>query len=344
LYYPVNRVQYSAARAILRIPTSQAPVASARVVEVLARFLRTGTAPKILFVFARDQRATELRNAAMEAKYQADVAPTLKDAFQLLHKTADYDAIVLDVGVPAVELPRALASLRADSESGLLPLLLVASADRKSDLTQLASNYRNTFVLPSVYATKGADLKRELEEAIKFSVAPDSVIKAPEDQQPWLKYEVRRNQGQALSEMERARFAKASLDWFAQMARGELTGYDLKPAEDAILQALNNKEDSKLALLVLARFPGSMVQQRLAGILFDADKQHLHAIAAKELNRHIQKNGLVLSKDEIGRLRALDQGITENPEVRAELAVLVGTLRATAQQTGSRLLNFRPDQ
>ena len=343
LNYPDNRVQFAAARAILRLPASQAPVASARVVDVLARFLRTGSAGKILFVYVKDQRATELRNAAREAKLESEVAPTVKEAIQLVHQTADYDAIVVDNGVSDAELPFVLSQLRADSDAGLLPLLIVAKAERKEDLARLTEQMPNTFVIPSVYVTKGADLKREVDDAIKFAAAPESVRKAPQDQQQWLRYEVRRSQGQALSEAERQQFGKDALDWFAQMARGELTGYDLKPAESALVQALNNKDRSAQALYIISRFPGSMTQQRLAGILFDADKGHLHVIAAKELNRHIQKYGLVLTADEIARLRDMEQRMDVPPEVRSELAVLVGTLRATAQQTGSRLLEFRPD-
>jgi CheY-like chemotaxis protein len=328
---------------MLRLPATPAPVASARIVEVLARFLRTDTAPKILFVYARDQRATELRDAAKAAKYEADVVPTVKEALKALHRSADYDAIVVDSGVPDAELPFALSQLRSDSDAGLLPLLLVATAGKKTDLTRMAERTKNTFVLPSFYVTKGEDLKRELDDAIKFAAAPEGLRKAPQDQQTWLQYEVRRAKGQALDEAERRQFARESLDWFAQMARGELTGYDLKPAQDALLAALTNKDRAAQALYILARFPGSETQQRLAGVLFDADKQPLHAIAAKELNRHIQKHGLVLTKDEITRLLDMEQRMEVAPEVRVELAVLVGTLQATAQQTGARLLGFVPD-
>jgi CheY-like chemotaxis protein len=343
LYYPDSRVQYAAARAMLRLPATPAPVASTRIVDVLARFLRTEPAPKVLFVYANDERAAALRKAAKEAKYEADIAATVKDALKMVHKSADYDAIVLDSGIPDGELPFALAELRADSDAGLLPLLLVATDNKKADLTRTAERYNNIFILPSFFVTKGDDLKRELDDAIKFAAAPEGVRKAPADIQPWLQYEVRRAKGQPLSEAERQLFARESLDWFSLMARGELTGYDLKPAEDALLQALTNKDRAAQALYILARFPGAIAQQRLAGILFDADKQPLHAIAAKELNRHIQKHGLVLTKDQIGRLQDMEQRMDVAPEIRVELAVLVGTLRSTAQQTGSRLLGYVPD-
>jgi CheY-like chemotaxis protein len=340
LYYPDRRVQYAAARAMLRLPSSQAPVASARIVDVLSRFLRTDTTPRVLFVYAKDQRATELRDVAKAAKYDADAVPNVKEALAKLHQKADYDAIILDKGIPDAELPFAVAQLRGDSDAGLLPLLLVATPEKKADLTRTAERTPNTFVLPSAYLLKGEDFKRELEDAIKFAAAPEGVRKAPEDQQQWLKYEVRRDKGQQVSEEERRRFGNEAMDWFALMARGELTGYDLKPAEDAFVQSLNDKDHAAQSLHILARFPGSITQQRLAGVLFDVDRKALHVEAAKELNRHIQKHGLVLSDDEITRLREMERRADIPPEVRTELAILVGTLRATAQQSGDRLLRY----
>ena len=57
LYYPDRRVQYAAARALLKLPTSLSPVAATRIVEVLSRYLATDPTPKVLIAFARDQRA-----------------------------------------------------------------------------------------------------------------------------------------------------------------------------------------------------------------------------------------------------------------------------------------------
>ena len=56
LYYPDRRVQYAAARALLKLPTSPSPVAATRIVEVLSRCLATDPAPRVLIAFARDQR------------------------------------------------------------------------------------------------------------------------------------------------------------------------------------------------------------------------------------------------------------------------------------------------
>ena len=85
------------------------------------------------------------------------------------------------------------------------------------------------------------------------------------------------------------------------------------------------------------------MQHRLAGLLFDSNRSTLHVVAARELNRHIQKNGLALNADQINLLRQMEQMADVPPPLRGELAILVGTLRTTPQMTGSRLLNYVPD-
>jgi CheY-like chemotaxis protein len=344
LYYPDRRVQYAAARALLKLPSTQAPMASTRIVEILSRFLASDLTPKVLIVYGRGERATALRTAAKEAGYDADVAANVKDAVKLLHQSADYDAILLDDVVPANELPFALTQLRSDNEGGGLPLLLIASASREPEIKTASAGRRNTFVLPDVWATKGPELKKQLDDAIKFAAAPLPLRRAPKEQQSWLQYEVRRAKGQSVSEAEKKLFARESLDLFAQMARGELPGYDLRPAKDVLVTALNNDDTAMQALRILARFPASDAQKRLADIVLHPKKANLQLVAAQELNRHIQKNGLMLSSDQIKSLRDLEiQGDVTAP-LRTELAVLVGTLRTTPVQSGSRLLNYTPDQ
>src|SRR5262249_39949250 len=60
LYYPDRRVQFAAAAALLRMPSSPTPVAAGRVVEVLRRFVASSPAPKALVAFAPDLKAATL--------------------------------------------------------------------------------------------------------------------------------------------------------------------------------------------------------------------------------------------------------------------------------------------
>lgn len=343
LYFPDRRVQYSAARALLKLPGSQSPVASARVVEILRRFLAADPAPKVLIVFAKDARAAELRQAVEAAGFQADVAPSTKDAILKLHRSAEYDAILLDDAVSTGELPFVVSQLRGDADAGLLPLLVIAPPERKGDLARAIERSRNTFLIESVLTKQAGDLKKQILYAIKVSAAPDTVRNAPPEQRSWLDYEIRRTKGQMLSDEERKYYAQAALDWFAEMARGEITGYNLKPVKDTLEQLLNVEGAAKQALRILARFPDSDTQKRLYGVLINPQRAALHLEAAKELNRHIQKNGMWLTPDQIAEVRTLEGRKDVAPALRGELSILVGTLGSTPGQTGTRLFYYRPD-
>jgi hypothetical protein len=344
LYFPDRRVQFAAARALLRLPTSQSPVASTRVVEVLRRSLVPDLAPRVLIIYAKDERAAQLRAAAKEAGYESDVTMSAKDALELLHNSAASDVIILNNGVSISDLPFALTQLRADQDAGRLPLLLIASQAKDADMALVAERTRNAFVLPEAAALKGPELKHRIDEAIKLSVTPEPLRKASGDQPAWLQYELARVKGQAVSEQEKKRFAREALDWFAQMARGEIPGYDLQPARNALLQALNNEETAVQALRIIARYSNVDAQQRLAAILLDGKREKLHVVAAQELARHIQKNGLVLTPDQIGQLQKLEQATDVASPLRTELATVIGAMRTTPQTTGSRLLNYTPKQ
>ena len=252
------------------------------------------------------------------------MAATVRDAIALLHESASHDAIIIDDRVSERDLQYALAQFRADQDAGRLPVLLIASQAKQTDMTLNAQRTRNAFVLPEPMATSAPELKRKLEDAIKFAAAPESLRHAPEEQQIWLRYEVRRTKGQALSEPERKQFARDSLDWFAQMARGELPGYDLLPAKYALLHALNNEETAPQALRIIARYGTVEAQQRLAAILLDQKRAAIHVLAAQELNRNIQRNGLVLNSDQISLLRRLEQQPEVPPALQVELSILLG--------------------
>ena len=93
----------------------------------------------------------------------------------LLHRSAGHDAIILNDGVPEAELANVLTQLRADGDAGRLPLLLVAAAGKETQMRLAAARTRNAFVLPEVFAVKGPDLKRRLEDAIKWAASPETM-------------------------------------------------------------------------------------------------------------------------------------------------------------------------
>jgi hypothetical protein len=343
LYYPDRRVQFAAATALLHMPSEPAPVAAARVVEVLRRFVAAGTTPKALILFAPDQKAAELRKQVKAAGFEPVVARDLKEAFAALHEAADIDVILLYHAVRESELPYALAQLRADREAGLVPVLFVAPVKREAAYRYLESRNRNVWVLPEAFLSNPAELKNRLENAIKLAAAPDTVTHAPGQQGEWLREDVLARPGQKLSAPERKLLAAVAIDALWRMAFGQLKGYDVRPAESTVVDALRNDETTVPAIELLSTFPGKPAQQRLADLVLDAKRGKRRVAAALALNRHVQKNGVVLSQDQLTRLRQLYAAPGTDANLRAQLAILMGSLRSTPEVTGARLYRFDPN-
>ncbi len=341
LYYPDRRVQFAAAIALLRMPTGPAPPAAGRVVEVLRRFLAAGPAPKALVAFAPDLKAADLRKQLKAAGFDAIIARDLKETMDALHRAANIDVILLHYGVRPNELPYVVSQLNADADGGL-PLLFVAPIKREGEYVRQLRRYRNSGVISEAYLSDPDELKTHLQEAIKLAAAPDSVLKASEQQRTWLKEDLLKRKNVQLTEPERKLFAAVSLDALVRMARGEIKGYDVRAAEPTVVDALRGKDTVVPAIEILTTFPGAATQQRLAALVLDAQRGKERVTAAMALNRHVQRNGMALRTDQVAQLRQLAAAPGTDPVLRAELAILMGSLRTTAEQTGNKLYRFNP--
>ncbi len=343
LFYPDRRVQFAAATALLNLPTEKALVTSTRLVDVLRRFTAGGTQPKALIVFVNDERGAKWSQVLADAGYSATVTPNLKEAFKRLRESADYDVILVNDTVPESDLPEVLAQLRRDADAGTMPILLLAPAKRREGLARFSTGRRNVFVLPEAYAFNKAELKREIETAVKTVQQPETYRKAPLEARRWLNADFRKSPPQPWSKAERAQAARQSLDALRRMAIGELPGYDVRRAEPEVLAALRHDATAPLALEILGRFPGSPAQQHLAEVVLDGKRDKgLRIQAAAELNRHVKQFGVSLPKERSLDLRALFGSPKTDATLRSQLAILVGNLRPTTLQTGQRLIGFDP--
>jgi DNA-binding response OmpR family regulator len=319
LYYPDRRVQFAAAQAALRMH-SVPGAASVRVVDIFRRFLGGDPAvPRALALYVPGSQENETRQSLKAAGYDATVVRDVKEAFEKLRASADYDVILVHRGVPAGELPFVLAQLRGDNDVGGLPVLVVSGKEKDEDIAKLARQYRSTQGISLPALAQPDEVKARFDALIKSA------------------------QGAKLTVDERKELGRTSLDALWRMARGEYAGYNVRPAEDAIYGALRSPDQAPLALETLSRLPGTELQHRLAGVVLDPARAKLRIPAAHELGRHIQKYGLLLDKKYSNDLKTMFQ-TADDPTLKGELAVVVGLMRTpTPQQTGVQLFQFRPD-
>ncbi|MCI0638620.1 MAG: hypothetical protein L0Y72_07540 [Gemmataceae bacterium] len=316
LNYSDRRVQFAAVKALLRLPQA---TASARVVEILRRFLASADGSKILIVDAAKDKTAEIRKAVGAAGYTPVFVPSNREIFQQLAKSADFDAIVYFLTKGDKEWPYLLTQLRADMDSGQLPILLLAAKDKEEAAAKVAQRYRNVKVYPEVLATMPEEIKATVEGQIREASAAK------------------------ISAEERAHLARAALDILWRMARGEYAGHDLRPAQDAVVAALEKPDMTLEALEILSRLPGQEPQVRLAAAAIDPKRGKERLPAAVELNRHVQKYGLMIDRAQIADLKLALKSAADDPALRTQLALVLGNLRTSSTATGLRLFEFRPD-
>lgn len=326
LNFPDRRVQFAAADALLRVGGTPPPQASGRVVEVLRRAVNVDPVAKVLIADVNRERGEAVGNAAKAAGLDAVVVRTGRQVMRRLAEADDIDLVLLDQQVFDPELRDLLTQLRADVNVGLLPVVIMippnAQGQRPPEAglrtTRLAEMFRHVWVMPT-------------------TLDPD-ILKVD------LPAYVARAMGQPLTDAERKDTAREAVLWLKRLAVGEVPGYNVKGAEDALLKAARNEELNGPAVEALGHVPTRNAQRELAHIVLDnAIRPEMRAAAALELSRHIQLNGRVLLRAQVQGLEALFQNAPD-PKLRANVAIVLGSLRPGAGNSGNRLKGYVPDE
>jgi CheY-like chemotaxis protein len=337
LNYPNRRVALAAADTLLRLPQvpekgngatrSTASVPRARIVEVLRRAVAAEPAgqgaPKIIVGHANADVVQAISKALQEAGFEPVALQSGREVLRRLNAAADVEAVVVDSALPDPGLAQLLGDLRADIHFGLLPVLVLTPPEREVTLRPIADRYRNVHLVPPGFSLDVKNLKEILPALINDA------------------------QGPPLSEAELKENAERGLAWLARLARGEVPGYDVSPAADAVIQAVRAGKLSPEALtnglVVIGRLPGARPQAELANVVLEPNRpMALRVAAAQELVRHLQQHGTALPAGAVEALRALFAAPDTDANLRANVALVMGGMRPDARVTGDRLKDFRP--
>jgi CheY-like chemotaxis protein len=330
LNYPERRVQMAAAAALLRAPGSDHPPGSARVVEVLRRNLAAEVKPKALVADFNKDRAQALVQLLRQAGYDVGADETVqtgRELLQRLARSADIDVVLIDQAIPDTEITHLIPQIRADVFSGRVPIVITVAPDRKGPLP--------------------LELERKLNRlAERYPLV--TVIRTPRDAESLkalLAEKIQQAHGAAFSEAERKGFLFEALVWLTRMARGELRGYDIRPAEREILAALRSDELAPLAIAAAGKLSSAVAQRELARVVLDSERNpQLRTAAAYELTHHLQEHNLALSRDQMKGLADLYNGLTGEGtrELRSAVALVIGGMRPEPRVTGQRLQGYVP--
>jgi hypothetical protein len=355
LDYGDRRVQLAAADALLRLPGPPVHQASARVVEVLRRAVAADAetslpaAPlRILIGDFQPQRGERMADAVRSAGFEAIVVRTGREVMRRLNQASDIDAVILDSEIPYTPLEDTLASLRYDVHAGLLPVRIVYQPATPGTTTYVSNGRLMTVSLPAS-ATEPANARTEARlnhliesyrqvsvvrgpltpEQVKFEFAVPAASEPPSISPP-------------LSPTERKAQSLLAMEWLDRLAACPHLGYDVRPAERAIREAIAVPELAKLAIDATGRLPGRAPQLDLANAILNAQLPgDVRTLAAESLIRHVQLHGNELGTQPTQSLMDLLPTIPE-PTLRAKVAATVGALQGTSQQVGMRMQRYLP--
>lgn len=352
--YPDRRVQFAAAEGLARLPGGHA--SQARVVEILRRALAgesESSIPKkgriLVGAFDRNQ-AQAMANAVLAAGYDVEIAQTGKDLMRRLKSKADIDGIIIDSELPYPPLPDTIASLRYDVHLGLLPLRIVYTPNLgPSNTYYISDTNRRVEVGVPAGAIESVNYRTEARlhvlvegyKQIGVVRGPLSTAIVQTELAPSMTTE-QVGGSPALTPTEKQSQAQRAIQWLSRMATGEVPGYDVRPAERTIREALRVNELAGPAIEAVSRLPGADPQTDLASVVADNSRPvELRSAAADALIRHITVHGVALNARQGQVIMDLLPTLTD-PALRAKVASLVGSLRLTSPQSGQRMLRFNP--
>ena len=81
----------------------------------------------------------------------------------------------------------------------------------------------------------------------------------------------------------------------------------------------------------------------LASFIANPTKDKLRIAAARELNRQVQNNGLLMTKQQLDQLKTLYNNRDTDVALRTELAYFMGSFRTTPTRDGTQIYQFRED-
>ncbi len=354
LSYPDRRVQLAAAAALVRIPGPYAVQNQIKIVEILRRALAAesevavATMPRILLGHFNEVTSRELVTMFKDAGFEAISVRTGHELMRRLERASDIDAVVIDSELPSPPLPDLLASLRADTFAKALPVRVLYMPPLPATYPSVAMETHLKRTTPQTVAIRIDEEHAAFDAAnrmkflvdgqprvsmIRSPITPD-VLKASFVQDAGA-------DGPPLTAEERKQFATTAVELFRHIALSQ-PGIDLKPADRAIRQSLKSDELGKVAVDIVGRLSGRDAQIDLASLTLD-DKRPvpLRLAAANNLALHIQRFGAVLPKVAIEALTKLASE-TKEPDLRGQVAAVVGVLSGEGKTTSTRLQGYMP--
>jgi DNA-binding response OmpR family regulator len=312
LNYPDQRVQFTAAMVIAETDPNGSFRGASRVVQVLARALESTDTPRVVVSGPKPERVSALAGLVSQSGFETRITSSGRDAFRIAAERGDVQLVVLDANVIRWSLSETVANLRADARTSGIPIAVVGDAMRIAAVERML--LRDPLM---VYIQRPANLKGLRDQLNPF---------------------LRGLATEPLSAAERGELQRASIDLLVYLSDGRRSSvFDLRPAEAGLHSAIQVPELSNGAVYALAAIATPTAQDRLSTTVLQPDMSSgTRERAAALLAFHIQKHGVLLTKERVDEVRTAHADET-SPGVKSSLASVLGALGPRASRIGQNL-------
>ena len=309
------RVQFAAATTVLKLEPKSNFRNANRVVGILARSTADPGRPRVIVIDADKQRANEVAGFAVDGGFDGVVTVTGREGFELAATSAGIEFVVIHVNCLRWDLSQTLANFRADSRTAALPIIIYGPASLERELARRVAR-----TSPAAYVFESANSTDFLGQVLPFLKS----VRTP-----------------PLSAQERILQKNSAVYWLATITSSGLSSlFDVSQAETELSSAVDDPAVAKNAVVALGGIGTRSAQRRLSDVALNKlTDPELRAIAANQLAFHIQKHGLLLTRDEVTTTQNEWQ-IASNPRVKSALASVIGTLQPNSTVVGERLRQF----
>lgn len=318
LNYPDRRVQFAAATTVLQLDPQKPFRGSTRVVSILTRALRNEGVPAAIVIHPHSEISVSIASLMREVGFNAGTAKTGSEGFTLATKRDDIELILVDANVARWGLSQTISNIRADARTAYIPIVVFGPDSLKAKILRTYGQ------VPLVtYIDKPASVE-QLNRQLKPFL---DKIKTP-----------------APTPKQRSARIEFAAYWLAHIANGQRTTiFDIKPAQDALLDSLGDVQLFENAMQALSVIPNKKVQQQFQKISTNTiQKKTERESATLQLAYHIQRFGLLLNTKEVSEIKAAWKNTAADVELSTAFATLVGTLKPDSKRVGERLKNIVP--
>lgn len=316
LDYPDPRVQFAAATTILQLDPPAGFPGAVRVVEVLKRTAASGSRPHAVVGEISGDRAARVGGFLRDLGYEPLVFLTGREAFQAAADRSDVDLIVLHPNMIRWALSETLANLRADSRTAGIPIVIHGPGTLEPRMRGHVRNFRMVSFASMAEIT--ADFEMQVEPFIR------QIRTAP------------------MNDAEKASLREAAVGWLAHIAEGRRNKvFDIAGTQSVLIDVLSDPQLAPAALEALGEIPSEAVQRRIADLVLDPRAEpSLRQAGALKLAFHLQRFGLLLSKETIVALHQAWKDEQQPAEIRTALGGVIGSLKPDDALVGKRLQAF----